>query len=531
MLSRNDIRSEKNRNSTITTANNAMITLEQAKKAIDQLTAERITKETSEGKGYNRENYKEIQEEIIRKYIEIENPLVEGFVDDNNMPQESRLTETLINIMLKWGPIEKFRLDPNVDEIEINDYDCIFIEISGEKKLAYEPNGERVKFKDQDEYAQFINRLLREDGKFIDNTTVIVDAITRDGYRVAVQGDQANVMEKFGLRKGHRPITCTIRKQKDITFTSEALINNGTLANEMSDLISVIGYTKASSLIAGVTGAGKTVILQKSIDDLPKSYRIGGIGAPAETKMRKYNDKGEQINNAVHMEVKEYEGDNTPPLAFPVFDNLMRAMLRLTPDVAINEEMRSAIEFERGMALALTGHFYLSTLHAESSLGVVARYTTELMRIMGVSREVAIEQIAAFLKFIIVAKKFADKRRRISEITEVCGTEMVNGILQLKLNTIYRFIRRDEDEMSDTHTSRKISPKKLARSIIGSHYRVGCVSKEFQERMRESGFYWAQIKEFAEPLPTDENGNIIPIPCSYVFDPMIEEEDEDAAFD
>lgn len=109
-------------------------------------------------------------------------------------------------------------------------------------------------------------------------------------------------------------------------------------------------------LVGGPTGAGKTTTLYASVNSLDKVGRhIVTIEDPVEYRFESVNQ----------MQVNE--------LAKVTFANGLRAILRLDPDVILVGEIRDAETAKIAVQAALTGHLVLSSIHANDTLGVLAR--------------------------------------------------------------------------------------------------------------------------------------------------------------
>jgi len=120
-----------------------------------------------------------------------------------------------------------------------------------------------------------------------------------------------------------------------------------------------VSQSQGLILCVGPTGSGKTTTLYGLINELdaealhiltaedPVEYRIPYIG---QTQIR--SDLGEKSLT---------------------FARALRAFLRMDPDVILVGEIRDEETAEVAMHAAMTGHLVLSTIHANSSLGVFQR--------------------------------------------------------------------------------------------------------------------------------------------------------------
>lgn len=465
----------------------------------------------------------------IEQYIRDVKPLVEGFINEDGTPQLKKLQENLIHNFTGYGPIQEAMDSPTVTEIQINDYDSIFIEEHGilkrytkSIKVGSQDKIVPVSFGSRAKYAQWVNKLLMEDNKKLTEQIAVVDAITSSGIRVNVVSDKATVSDKYGQRK-YSPINVTLRKQPEYKFTTEALINNKTMSKGIARLLELIPNSKLSTFVIGATGSGKTVLVNIITDNIPNETRVFAVGNPAELRLRRRDPQtGMLLNNIIHTQATPWVGDlKQCPKEYPDTLNLIGAAMRVTPEIAIMEEMRFFTEFERFSSLATSGHCVISTFHGKSAAAAIDRYLAELQSANpALTRETICSTIAGFLKFIIVQQKQRDGTRKVKEVVEVVGTTVdAIGNKTLALNYLYKFI---EEKPSETVKTMKKDANYLKRPVIGSHYRVGCISEDSVEAFIAAGFTESDYGFLTAPLPTDENGNPVPERDEYEFDPILD---------
>lgn len=109
-------------------------------------------------------------------------------------------------------------------------------------------------------------------------------------------------------------------------------------------------------LLTGPTGSGKTTTLYSMLQELDREkHNIVSLEDPIE-----YNVEG--INQSQVMPEIDYD-----------FINGLRSILRQDPDMIMVGEIRDKKTAELAVQAALTGHLVFSTLHTNSSVGVVTR--------------------------------------------------------------------------------------------------------------------------------------------------------------
>jgi len=129
------------------------------------------------------------------------------------------------------------------------------------------------------------------------------------------------------------------------------------MSKEQTEMIrDAISQPYGLVLITGPTGSGKTTTLYSMLQEIDRDKKnVVSLEDPVE-----YNIPG--INQSqVHAEI-----DYT-------FANGLRAIVRQDPDVIMVGEIRDKETAQLAIQAALTGHMVLSTLHTNSSIGVIPR--------------------------------------------------------------------------------------------------------------------------------------------------------------
>jgi len=115
--------------------------------------------------------------------------------------------------------------------------------------------------------------------------------------------------------------------------------------------------TKGVILTTGPTGSGKTTTLYSILNKLNKS----------DTKIITIEDPVEyHLEGIMQTQIDEAQG-YTFPLA-------MRSLLRQNPNIMMIGEIRDAETAKVAIEASLTGHLVLSTIHANSASGAIARF-------------------------------------------------------------------------------------------------------------------------------------------------------------
>jgi pilus assembly protein CpaF len=291
------------------------------------------------------------------------------------------------------GPLEDLLADPSVEEVMVNGPSSVYVERGG----RIEPVG--VRFGDEEELRDAIERILAPLGRRIDELSPMVDARLADGSRVnvvipplAIDGPALSI-RRFGA---HRP-------------GPEELVGSGTLTPAQRDLLSQAVVGRRSILISGGTGSGKTTLLNALSSFIAGDERVVTIEDAAELRL--------QQPHVVRLESRppsvEGRGEVT-------IRDLLRNALRMRPDRIVIGEVRGAEALDLLTALN-TGHDgALSTVHANSPVDALARLETlALMAGLGLPHDAIADQVQRGIDLVVHLERRADGSRRVSEITEV----------------------------------------------------------------------------------------------------------------
>ncbi len=137
-----------------------------------------------------------------------------------------------------------------------------------------------------------------------------------------------------------------VAKLEDLGYSQEV----------MDRYVPLINATQGTLLATGPTGSGKTTALYATLDRIAtEDVKVLTVEDPVE-----YRFKG---ITQVQVNVK----------AGMTFPRALRSFLRADPDVILVGELRDGETASIGIQAALTGHFVLSTVHANSASAVPTR--------------------------------------------------------------------------------------------------------------------------------------------------------------
>jgi len=303
------------------------------------------------------------------------------------------------------GPLEVLLADPAVEEVMVNGPDTVYVERGG----RVEATG--VRFADEEELRNAIERILAPLGRRVDELSPMVDARLADGSRVnvvipplAIDGPLVSI-RRFGAR---RP-------------GADELVALGTLSRAQRRTLQAAVAGHRSILVSGGTGSGKTTLLNALSGFIGPAERVVTIEDAAELRL--------QQPHVVRLESRpagvEGRGEVT-------IRDLLRNALRMRPDRIVIGEVRGPEALDLLTALN-TGHDgALSTVHANSPADALSRLETlALMAGLGLPHAAVAEQIQRGIDLVVHLERRADGGRVVTEIAEVvraAGTTAVRTI-------------------------------------------------------------------------------------------------------
>ena len=166
---------------------------------------------------------------------------------------------------------------------------------------------------------------------------------------------------------------------------------------------------RASVLVSGGTGSGKTTTLGALSGAIPASERIVTIEDAAELRLRQ--------RHVVRLEARPPNLEGRGEITIRA---LVRNALRMRPDRIVVGEVRGAEALDMLQALN-TGHDgSLTTVHANSPPDALRRVETlALMAGIGLPHAAVRQQVASAIDLVVQQSRLADGSRVVDSVTEV----------------------------------------------------------------------------------------------------------------
>jgi pilus assembly protein CpaF len=303
------------------------------------------------------------------------------------------------------GPLEDLLADPLVEEVMVNGPESVYVERAG----RVEASG--VRFADEEELRNAIERILAPLGRRIDELSPMVDARLADGSRVnvvipplAIDGPALSI-RRFGAE---RP-------------GPGKLVELGTLSAAQCERLEAAVAGRSSVLISGGTGSGKTTLLNALSSFISPGERVVTIEDAAELRL--------QQPHVVRLESRPASVEGRGEVTVR---DLLRNALRMRPDRIVIGEVRGIEALDLLTALN-TGHDgALSTVHANSPADALGRLETlALMAGVGLPHAAIAEQVQRGIDLVVHLERHPDGARRVVEIAEVVRTAGATAVRAL----------------------------------------------------------------------------------------------------
>jgi pilus assembly protein CpaF len=287
-----------------------------------------------------------------------------------NIIVETRGSLHLVDILLKdiygFGPISELMDDPNVSDIWVDGYDCVWYEKDG--KLYEWPKT----FMSEDHLRKFAIRLAASTGRKVDEAKPIQDFRLLDGSRGVVFLSGVSV-------RG----TCLVIRKFTRLFTLEELAERKLFPPHLIRMFELLIKARVNIFVAGALGSGKNTLMNALLLCVDNTERLAFVEDPAETRvgLPDPNRPNLPIPRAVVFEPRKagVEGEGEVSL-----DTIFEKILRSKPSRVICSECRDEVTtYWVLQAMNIGLHGSLSSVHAESAKEVAVRLADMLAAYKG----------------------------------------------------------------------------------------------------------------------------------------------------
>lgn len=321
-----------------------------------------------------------------------------------------KVVQEVINDITGYGPINPLLRDPEITEVMVNGPDMVYVEKKGKLHMT------DVKFRDDAQVMQIIDKIVSPLGRRIDESSPMVDARLPDGSRVNA------IIAPLSL---NGPVI-TIRRFSKEPYTVNDLINFGTLTKDMAMFLDACVKAKLNIFICGGTSSGKTTTLNVLSSFIPNDERIITIEDAAELQL-----------SQEHVISLESRPPNIEGKGEVSIRDLVINSLRMRPDRLVVGEVRGGEALDMLQAMNTGQDGSLATGHSNTSRDMISRLETMVL-MAGIDLPVKAirQQIVGAIDLIVQQARLKDGSRKIVNITEVQGME--DDIITLQDLFVYK---------------------------------------------------------------------------------------------
>lgn len=382
----------------------------------------------------------QLSEDDLRKHIE---QFVFDFANEKksqiNLTDQREVAREIVNDMIGLGPLESIFHDDLITDIMVNGPHQIYIEKRGKLSLS------EIHFRDDDHLLQIAQRIASQVGRRVDSSNPLCDARLLDGSRVNI------VLPPVALDG----ISISIRKFSKVKPQFSAMVQNGSMGEDLAELLKVAGKIGLNVIVSGGTGSGKTTLLNALSSLIDEDERIVTCEDAAELSL--------QQPHVVRLESRppniEGKGEIT-------IRDLVKNALRMRPDRIIIGEVRGSECIDMLQAMN-TGHDgSMATVHANSARETLTRLENMVaMSGFDLPSKVVRQQIAGAIHLVIQTERMKDGVRRVKEVVEILG---VDGD-EVKFQHLFKYIFEGmgaDGFFQGHHEAQKLVPRFTAKAAM-----------------------------------------------------------------
>ncbi len=322
---------------------------------------------------------------------------------------DAEISEAIFARIFGAGRLQKLLDDDEIENIDINGYDEVWVTRTDGKSAMVDPIAET-----DDELIELVQTLGSYAGlssRPFDAANPAMDLKLPDGSRLAAT-----------MSVSTRPLV-SIRRHRFKQVELTDLVDNGTLSQEVADFLTAAVKARFNIVIAGATNSGKTTLLRALAAEIGPEERIITVENALELGLRADVDRHP---NCVELETRPANSEGNGEITLP---ELLRRTLRMNATrVIVGEVLGPEVVV---MLNAMTqGHDgSLSTIHARSARDVFGRISTYAQQAHQMSRDVVHEMTAGAVDFVVyVSQDRVTGHRTVRTILEVNGFDSQSGV-------------------------------------------------------------------------------------------------------
>ena len=273
-----------------------------------------------------------------------------------NAQEEEDLAEAIHAALFGVGRLQPLLEDQNIENIDINGCDRVFIGYADGSEVLGEPVAES-----DEELVELIQVLAAYSGlssRPFDTANPQLDLRLPDGSRLSAVMDVTL-----------RPAISIRRARMGKVFLAD-LVGNGTISPDVGAFLAAAVAARKNIMIAGATNAGKTTLLRALANQIPAEERLITVERALELGLDHFPELHPNVV-AFEERLPNSEGQGAITMA-----DLVRRSLRMNPSRVIVGEVLGDEIVTMLNAMTQGNDGSLSTIHSNSSLEVFNRIST-----------------------------------------------------------------------------------------------------------------------------------------------------------
>jgi pilus assembly protein CpaF len=345
----------------------------------------------------------QVLEEYARQEIALGRPVLQA-------EEEEAVAAGVHAALFGVGRLQPLLDDPEIENIDINGCDNVYLSFADGRELAAEPVADS-----DDELVDLIQILGAYSGlssRPFDTANPQLDLRLPDGSRLSAVMDVCR-----------RPSVSIRRARLGKVFLSD-LIGNGTILPDLGSMLQAAVGARKNLMIAGSTNAGKTTLLRALANEIPPTERLVTVERALELGLDQFP---ELHPNVVAFEERLPNAEGVGGISMA---ELVRRSLRMNPSRVIVGEVLGDEIVTMLNAMTQGNDGSLSTIHANSATEVFNRIATYALQARErLPVEASQMLISGAIDFVIFVQKRNDYhrggtlRRYVSSVREVTGVD------------------------------------------------------------------------------------------------------------
>ncbi|MFB7674107.1 CpaF family protein [Kitasatospora purpeofusca] len=324
-----------------------------------------------------------------------------------SLEEEERLTTAVAAALHGAGRLQPWLEDPDVENIDANGYDEVFVSFADGSQQKVGPIAESDA--DLIEMVRVLAATSGLSSRPFDTNNTQLDLRLPDGSRMSAV-----------MTVSHRPAISVRRKRLRVARLAD-LKANGTVTEEIAQFLSAAVRGRLNLMIAGEVNSGKTTLLQALANEIPPKERLITIERSLELDLHELKDLHPNVL-ALEERLPNLEGQGYVSMA-----SLVRRSLRSNPQRVIVGEVLGDEVTAMLNAMNQGNDGSLSTIHANGSEDVFKKLSTYAIqaeeRMPIHASQLLISDALTLVVFIERDEDPATglQRRRVTSIREVNG--------------------------------------------------------------------------------------------------------------